>query len=111
MWGNGNFETKIHLVNRNGVCLRKEKGRLGIQSLATLNKALLGKRAWRFAVEDNPMSKKVITLKYQIEEGSWITKDPRGSFEVGLLNDISNAAKKLRHDCYFVIGDGSKVKF
>ena len=49
------------------------------------------------------MWKKVITLKYQIEEGSWITKDPRGSFEVGLWNDISNAAKKLRHDCYFFL--------
>ena len=87
------------------MCLRKEQGRLGIQSLATLNKAFLGKRAWRFAVEDNPMWKKVITLKYQIEEGSWITKDPRGSFEVGLWNDISNAAKKLRHDCnFFLLG-------
>ena len=85
------------------MCLRKEKGRQGIQSLATLNKAFLGKRALRFAVEDNPMWKKVITLKYQIEEGSWITKDPRGSFEVGLWNDISNAAKKLRHDCYFFL--------
>ena len=104
MWGNGNFETKIHLVNRNVVCLRKEKGRLSIQSLATLNKALLGKRAWRFAFEDNPMWKKVITLKFQIEEGSWITIDPRGSFDVGLWNDISNASRKLRHDCYFVIG-------
>ena len=93
------------------MCIRKEKGRLGIQSFATVNKALLGKRAWRFAVEDNPMWKKVITLKYQNEEGCWITKYPRGSFEVGLWNDISNAARKLRHDCYFVIGDGSKVKF
>ena len=69
MWGSGNLETKIHLVNRNVVCLRKEKGRLGIQSLATLNKALLGKRAWRFAVEDNPMWKKVINLKIKFKKG------------------------------------------
>ena len=27
-----------------------------------------------------------------------------GSFEVSLWNDISNAARKLRHDCYFVLG-------
>ena len=93
------------------MCLSKEKGRLGIRSLATLNKALLGKWVWRFAIEDNPMWKKVITLKYQSEEGGWFTKEQRSSFGVGLWKDISNAAKKLKQDCYLVIGDGSRVKF
>ena len=45
------------------------------------------------------MWKKVITLKYHIEEGGWFTKEPRGSFKVGLWNDISDAAKKLRQEC------------
>ena len=107
LWVGGNLERKIHLVSWDAVCLGKEKGGLRIRSLATLNKALLGKWAWRFAVEDNPMWKKVITLKYQIEEGVWFTKEPRGSFG----RDISNAARKLRQDCYFVNGDGSRVKF
>ena len=30
------------------------------------------------------MWKKVITLKYHIKEGGWITKEPIGSFRVGL---------------------------
>ena len=93
------------------MCLSKEKGGLGIRSLDTLNKALLGKWSWRFAVEDNPMWKKVITLKYQSEEGSWFTKEPRGSCGVGLWKDISNATRNLKQDCYFVIGGGSRVKF
>ena len=62
------------------MCLSKEKGGLGIQSLATLNKALLGKWEWRFTVEHNPMWKKAIALNYQIEEGGWFTKEPMGSF-------------------------------
>ena len=99
------------MVSWDAVCLSKEKGGLSIRSLVTLSKALLGKWARRFAIEDNPMWKKVITQKYQIEEGGWFTKEPMGSFEVSLWKDISNAARKLRHDCYFVIGDGSRVKF
>ena len=56
------------------------------------------------------MWKKVITLKYQSEEGGWFTKEPRGSFGVGFWKDINNATRKLKRDCYFVIGDGSRVK-
>ena len=74
LWGGGNLERKIYLVNWNVVCLSKEKGGLGIRSLTTLNKALLGKWVWRFAVEDNPTWKNVITLKYHIEEGGWFIK-------------------------------------
>ena len=81
------------------MCLSKEKGGLGIRSLATMNKALLGKWVWRFAVEDNPMWKKVITLKYHIEEGGWSTKESMGNFGVGLWKDIGNATRKLRQDC------------
>ena len=110
-WGGGNLERRIHLVSWDAVCLSKEKGGLGIRSLDTLNKALLGKWALRFAVEDNPMWKKVITLKYQSEEGGWFTKEPRGSFGVGLWKDIRNAARNLKQEFYFVIGDGSRVKF
>ena len=57
------------------------------------------------------MWKKIITLKYHIEEGGWFTKEPRGSFRVGLWKDISNATKKLKLECYFDIRDGSRVKF
>ena len=63
------------------MCLSKEKGGLGIQSLATLNKALLGKWAWRFAVEHNPMWKKAIALNYQIEEGGCSQKSQWAVFE------------------------------
>ena len=53
LWGGGNLERKIHMVNWDIVCLSKEKGGLGICSLSNFNKALLGKWNWRFAMEEN----------------------------------------------------------
>ena len=43
LWGGGNLERKVHLVNWEVVCTKKEKGGLGLRKLVPLNKALLGK--------------------------------------------------------------------
>ena len=43
LWGGGNVERKAHLVKWEVVCAHKNKGGLGLRSLALLNKALLGK--------------------------------------------------------------------
>ena len=43
LWGGGNLDRKIHLVKWGTVCTSKEKGGLGIPSLAKLNKSLPGK--------------------------------------------------------------------
>ena len=53
LWGGGNLERKIHLVNWDIVYSSKEKGGLGIRSLSNFNKALLEKWNWRFAMEEN----------------------------------------------------------
>ena len=83
------------------VCLSKEKGGLGIRRLATLNKALLGKWAWRFAVEDNPMWKKVITLKYHIEEGGLVHKRANGQFRSGHLEGYRKCSQKIETGLLF----------
>ena len=54
LWGGGNLDKKIHLVNWETVCTSKKGGELGIRSLLNLNKPLLGKWNWRLAVEDKP---------------------------------------------------------
>ena len=43
LWGGGNLERKVHLVNWEVVCVDKNKGGLGLRKLALLNKASLGK--------------------------------------------------------------------
>ena len=43
LWGGGSLERKVHLINWEVVCTRREKGGLGIRKIDSLNKALLGK--------------------------------------------------------------------
>ena len=88
LWGDGNLERKVHLINWNNVCSSKEKGGLGIRSLSSMNRALLGNWLWRFVVEEDSPWKNIIKLKYDTEDGGWFTKNPRGSGGVGLWRDI-----------------------
>ena len=74
------------------MCTSKEKGGLGVWSLVNLNKSLLGKWNRRLGVEDNPPWKYLIKLKYGLEEGSWFSLEPKGSFGVGLWKDIRSEA-------------------
>ena len=88
LWGGGNLDKKIHLVKWKTVCSRKENGGLGLQILFTFNRALLGKWNWRFAMEDNSTWRKVICLKYGVEDGGWFSNCPKGSYGVGLWKHI-----------------------
>ena len=51
MWGGGALEKKPHLVRWSLVCLEKSNGGLGVKCPSILNKALLCKWSWRFAIE------------------------------------------------------------
>ena len=111
LWGGGNRDRKIHLVNWNTMCTSKRKGGLGILRLEKLNKSLLGKWNWRLAVEDNPSWKDLIKLKYGIEERGWFSTEPKGSFGVGLRKDIRREAQQLKQDCKLMLGDGGRIIF
>ena len=53
--------------------MAKEKDGLGIKKLALLNRELLSRWNWRFVIEDEPLWKKVIIIKYGVEVGAWYT--------------------------------------
>ena len=55
------LEKKIHLVGWKTVCMNKDKDGLGM-----LNKALLCKCSWRFAIGSNSLWKMVIAIKYGV---------------------------------------------
>ena len=109
--GDGNQGRKIHLLNWSTVCSSKENGGMRICNLSSLNRSLLGKWVWRFAVEDNSTWKDVINLKYHTDEEDWFTRAPRGCFGVGLWKDISKESKQLKQDVRFVVGDGTRISF
>ena len=83
LWEGGNLGRKPHLVNWKIVYAGKEEGDLGIKNLSTMNRALLEKWTWRFAVEENSLWKTVIKLKYGIEAGGWFTNASGGSYGLG----------------------------
>ena len=77
LWGGGALEQKPHLVRWMVVCLDKRKGGLGVKSLVTLNRALLGKWSWRFANERKALWNQVIRGKYGEQRGGWSSCEAR----------------------------------
>ena len=66
LWGGGALDNKPHLVSWKVICATKKDEGLAICSLATFNKALLGKWLWRFANENEPLWKQIISSKYDL---------------------------------------------
>ncbi|RVW26764.1 hypothetical protein CK203_117290 [Vitis vinifera] len=58
----------------------------------SLNKALLGKWVWRFAVEKDNLWRVMIGVKYGQEEFGWKTKEGRGAYGVGAWKEIMKEA-------------------
>jgi hypothetical protein len=67
-------EFKFHLVNWRKVCSPVREGGLGIRSLRSFNRALLGKWLWRFAREPGASWRKVVEAKYGSERGGGVPK-------------------------------------
>ena len=66
------------------MCLDKRKRGLGVESLSTLNKALICKWSWRFANKRETLWNQVIRGKYEEEKGGWCSRDVREGYGVGL---------------------------
>ncbi|RVX08282.1 putative ribonuclease H protein [Vitis vinifera] len=102
LWGGGALEQRSHLVRWNLVCLERKKGGLGVRNLALMNKALLSKWNWRFAIESEALWKQVISNNYGVDEGDSVlgsvqrededkvvwTTSQSGAFSVKLLYSI-----------------------
>ncbi|RVW71963.1 LINE-1 reverse transcriptase-like [Vitis vinifera] len=105
----GNTGRKIHLVNWKVVCTQKEKGGLGIRRMGPLNKALLGKWIWRFAVEKEVLWKKVIGVKHGLEDGGWKSKEARGPIGVGVWKEILKEMGWCWNNMKFKVGGGIRL--
>ena len=70
------------------VCLDKRKGGLVVKRLSTLNKALLSKWNWLFAIEKGALWNCVISGKYREEEVWWCSREMREGFCVGVWKVI-----------------------
>ena len=111
LWGGGNMEGKIHLVNWEVVCTNKEKGGLGLRKLAILNKALLGKWIWRYACDKYNLWKQVIKVKYGQEGLGWRPKKANGAVGVGVWKKIWEESDWCWDNMIFRVGKGNKIRF
>ncbi|RVX06988.1 LINE-1 retrotransposable element ORF2 protein [Vitis vinifera] len=111
LWGGGSMERKIHLINWAVVCTQKESGGLGIRKIDLLNKALLGKWIWQFAIEEDFFWRKVVGVKYGRLGFGWRTKEARGTFGVGVWKDILKESSWCWDNIEFKVGKGTKVNF
>ncbi|RVX04946.1 putative ribonuclease H protein [Vitis vinifera] len=111
LWGGGALEKRPHLVKWAVVCTHKKMGGLGIRNLSILNRALLCKWSWRFAVERDSYWKLIISTKYGVERGGWSTCGAREGHGVGLWKEISKEGLLLLNNVSFLVGDGKRVRF
>ena len=111
LWGGGALDQRPHLVRWNLVCLERKKGGLGVRNLALMNKALLGKWNWRFAIEREVLWKKVISHKYGVEEGGWCTQAESGRHGVGLWKAIRKEWLGMYNNLAFRVGNGRRMRF
>ena len=107
LWDGEALEKKLHLVKWAIVCSNKKKSGLGVKSLSILNRALLFKWSWRFAVERESLWRLVISRKFGVQEGGWCTRAVREGYEVGLWKEGSLMFKNV----VFSMGDGRRVRF
>ncbi|WJZ98951.1 hypothetical protein VitviT2T_017437 [Vitis vinifera] len=111
LWGGGNMEGKIHLVNWEVVCTDKDKGGLGLRKLAMLNKALLGKWIWRYACDKDNLWKQVIKVKYGQEGLGWRPKKANGAVGVGVWKEIWKESEWCWDNMIFRVGKGNTIRF
>ena len=93
------------------ICSDKRNGGLGVRSLALLNKALLCKWSWRFAVEREALWRQVICAKYGKEEGGWRSRVVRDNFGVGLWKAIKRCWDVLGDNLVHSVGNDRRVRF
>ncbi|KAE8668934.1 putative S-adenosyl-L-methionine-dependent methyltransferases superfamily protein [Hibiscus syriacus] len=67
LWGGGDGKKKIHWVSWSDVCKPKIEGGLGVPNLNVVNRALLEKWAWRFAIEREAVWREMLCIKYKLE--------------------------------------------
>ncbi|RVW46482.1 ADP-ribosylation factor [Vitis vinifera] len=108
LWGGGALEKRPHLVKWAIVCSDKKKGGLGIRNLSILNRALLCKWSWRYAVERESLWKLVISRKFGEEGGGWSSREVREGYGVGFWKEIRKEGSLLLKNITFSVGDGRR---
>ena len=93
------------------MCLSKKKGGLGVKCFSILNKALLAKWNWRFAIEREALWNQVIRGKYGKDKGDWCSREVRQAHGMGLWKGIRMDWELVSDRMVFIAGNERRVRF
>ena len=91
--------------------MEKKKGGLSVRNLALLDKALLSKWNWHFAIESEALWKQVISNKYGVEEGGWCAWVISGRHCVRHWKAIRKEWLGMNSSLAYRVGCGRRVRF
>jgi hypothetical protein len=111
LWNGMGEETKFHLVSWSKICEPIQHGGLGIKDLQRFNRALLGKWLWRYGTDRDALWRQVVAAKYGSSWGDWCSKEVKESYGVSLWNSIYRGWPSFSKYLFFLVGDGSRVRF
>jgi len=116
LWNGENEGRFSPLVKWEVVMKQKSARGLGVDDITVKNAALLFKWWWRFAIEEEPLWKRVVKSIHQ--EGNGLIPSVSGYKCPGpwhtiknLINDSHPMSMKFRQHLKVKVGDGKKVKF
>ena len=93
------------------MCKDKKLGGLHIKVLSFLNKVLLGKWCWRFALEREFLWRRVIVGKFGEEPRGWCSLARREGYGVGLWKVIRGGWEAFKVSTSFIVSNGRRTKF
>lgn len=94
-----------------GICRPIKEGGLGIRSISTFNKALLGKWLWKFGNERVSLWRKVIAAKYGEGTYGWNSLKPSGWVGCSLWKSIYEGTELFQRFIRFKVNNGDMVQF
>ena len=107
-WGTKtNGERRIHWTKWNTLCMRKEQGGMGFQSLHAFNLAMLGKHAWNFISNSHILASRLTKAKYFLHRN--FLSAQLGSNPSYIWKSIWSSQFFLKHGCRWHIGDGNSI--
>ncbi|KAK3217875.1 hypothetical protein Dsin_011845 [Dipteronia sinensis] len=116
-WGDDLGKKKLHLVNWESMCKRKDLGGLGIGRVGEKNSSLLARWIWRFGLEKESLWKKVLCAKYHLQTSSlrwdWNCTPSNSPFVKAvssICNGSSTSANILNDGIKVMIGNGCRAR-
>jgi hypothetical protein len=82
-----------------------------VKDLQRFNRTLLGKWLWQFDMERDALWRQVVAAKYGSNWGGWCTKEVKDSYGVSLWKSIHRGWPSFSNHLFYLVGDGSRVKF